>query len=94
MKAVTKKMIISLTGILLIAPFFLLALLVGARAVALSQGVREDLLLVALALGGVAASVINGMGRRAACEKQMDSNHSQASSRSHLHGASVIHLGY
>jgi hypothetical protein len=94
MKAVTRKMIVSLAGILLIAPFFVIALLVGARAVAISQGVQEDLLLVALALGGVVASIINGMGRRAVSEKQTDGNRSQTASRSHLHRASVIHLGY
>jgi hypothetical protein len=94
MKAVTKKMVVSLMGILLIAPFFVIALLVGARAVALSEGVQEDLLLVALALGGVVASVVNGMGRHAANEKQTADNHSLASSRASMHGASVIHLGY
>ena len=70
MKDVTTKMIVSLVGILLVAPFFILAVIIGARAVALSQGTQDDLLLVALALGGAVSSIANGMGQRMAGEKQ------------------------
>ena len=96
MKAVTAKMLVSLVGVLLVAPFFVVALVVGARAVSLSQGSRDDLLLVALALCGAAISIANGMGRRA--------NAGSSSSREHAEGhdttttaprsVSVIHLGY
>ena len=94
MKAVTAKMIVSLTGILLVAPFFVVALIVGARAVALSQGAQDDLLLVALALGGAAASIANGMGRRTAREKSASGNHIEVKSNARTRGTSMIHLGY
>lgn len=94
MKAVTTKMIVSLVGILLVAPFFIVAVIIGARAVALSQGTQDDLLLVALALGGAVASIANGMGQRTAEEKHAASQHVGATNSARTRGASVIHLGY
>jgi hypothetical protein len=94
MKAVTARMFISLVGIALVVPFFVVALLVGARAVALAQGSQDDLLLIALAFGGAVASVINGFGRRASktggTARAFSKTHEQPSPRS----TSVIHLGY
>ena len=87
-------MIASLIGILLVAPFFVIALIVGARAVALSQGASDDLLLVALAVGGAAASVINGMGRHAKREKTASGNLVAVPKNNRTRGASMIHLGY
>ena len=91
MKAVTAKMLISLIGILLVAPFFAIALIIGARAVALSQGAQDDLLLIALALGGAAASIVNGMGRR---EKRASNNPLESKEKAYSRSASMIHLGY
>ncbi|HWT03863.1 MAG TPA: hypothetical protein VN256_26685 [Pyrinomonadaceae bacterium] len=79
MKAVTTKMLVSLVGVLLAAPFFVVALVVGARAVALSQGSHDDLLLAALALCGAAISIANGMGRRAARDGNVASGRTEAS---------------
>ena len=94
MKVVTAKMLVSLVGVLLVAPFFAVALIVGARAVALSQGAQDDLLLVALALCGAAASIANGMGRRPLREKRAAGNRVEATSKGAGRGASMIHLGY
>ena len=94
MKAVTTKMLVSLVGVLLAAPFFVVALVVGARAVALSQGSRDDLLLMALALCGAAISIANGMGRRAARESNVARGCTEVGSGTAPRGASVIHLGY
>lgn len=94
MKAVTTKMLVSLVGVLLAAPFFVVALVVGARAVALSQGSRDDLLLMALALCGAAISIANGMGRRAAKERNVARGRAEAGGGTAPRGASVIHLGY
>lgn len=92
MKAVTAKMLVSLAGVLLAAPFFAVALVVGARAVSLSQGSGDDLLLTALALCGAAIGVANGMGRRAVATREQEkaSGNATAAPRS----VSVIHLGY
>jgi hypothetical protein len=94
MKTITTKMIVSLIGLLLVAPFFAVALIVGARAVALSQGAQDDLLLVALALGGVAASIINGVGRRVAKDQGAEGDHVGMKPHAGARGASMIHLGY
>jgi hypothetical protein len=95
MKAVTAKMLVSLVGVLLAAPFFAVALVIGARAVSLSTGSRDDLLLVALALCGAAISIANGMGRRAAAGSSAAREHSEASDTTAApRSVSVIHLGY
>ena len=94
MKAVTAKMLVSLIGILFVALFFAFALIVGARAVAVSQGSQDDLLLVALALAGAAASVINGMGRRTKQERAVSVTRSNGSERRLGRDVSTIHLGY
>lgn len=94
MKTVTTKMIVSFAGLLLVAPFFAVALIVGARAVSLSQGTQDDLLLVALAIGGALASIVNGMGRRTAKEKHAGSQRVEATSNAGTRGTSMMHLGY
>jgi hypothetical protein len=94
MKNVTTKMIISFAGLLLVAPFFAVALFVGARAVSLSQGAQDDLLLVALAIGGAVASIVNGMGRGTAKEKHAGGRHVAETTNAQTRRASMIHLGY
>lgn len=94
MKIVNTKMIVSFAGLLLVAPFFAVALIVGARAVSLSQGTQDDLLLVALAVGGALASIVNGMGRRTKREEHAGSKRVEATNGAGTRGTSMIHLGY
>jgi hypothetical protein len=94
MKAVTARMFISLVGVALVVPFFVLALVVGARAVALAQGAQDDLLLIALAFGGAVASIVNGFGRRANKAERTPRSISKVNDQSSSQSASVIHLGY
>lgn len=95
MKASNAKWLVSLIGILLVAPFFAIALIIGARVVTLSHGTQDDLLLAALALGGAAASIINGMGRRTSVEKERDSScQVEATNKAHSRRAYMIHLGH
>lgn len=94
MKIVNTKMIVSFAGLLLVAPFFAVALIVGARAVSLSQGAQDDLLLVALAVGGAVASIVNGMGRRTNREEHAGSKRVEATNNAGTRGTSMIHLGY
>ena len=93
MKAVTAKMLLSLIGILLVAPFFAIALIIGARAVSLSHGAQDDLLLVALALGGAAASIINGMGRAVKERRRVAGKQAEATNGKHAHTSCMINLG-
>jgi hypothetical protein len=94
MKAVTAKMLVSLIGILLVAPFFAIALIIGARAVALSHGAQDDLLIIALALGGATVSIVNGVGRRTDREKRASNNPLESKQKAFSRAASMIHLGY
>ncbi|HEV2915003.1 MAG TPA: hypothetical protein VGX92_17125 [Pyrinomonadaceae bacterium] len=95
MKAVTARMLISLVGVALVVPFFVVALVVGARAVALAQGAEDDLLLIALAFGGAVASIINGFGRRASRAGRAGRNSiNKVNDQPHPQSASMIHLGY
>lgn len=94
MKAVTTRMLLSLVGIGLVAPFFVVALIVGARAVALSQSTQDDVLMMALAFGGAIASIVNGLGRRAAREKRRQQRPAGANNQAEAVDVSVIGLGY
>ena len=94
MKAVTTKMLLSLVGVVLVAPFFAVALIVGARAVALSQSTQDDLLMMALAFGGAVASIVNGLGRRNARAQRRQQMPAEAGVRREAVDASVIGLGY
>lgn len=65
MKENIAKLIVGLASVALVLPFVSVAFLVGARAVSDAQGVSEQMLLAALALGGAAASVFKNASRRA-----------------------------
>lgn len=94
MKAITTRMLLSLVGVFLVAPFFVIALIVGARAVALSQSTQDDLLMMALAFGGAAASIVNGLGRRNLRAKRDRQLPAEARNQAEAVEASVIGLGY
>src|SRR3712207_6463424 len=85
MKAITTKMIVSLTGILLVTPFLAVALIVGARAVAPAHSSQDDLLLVALTLVGVAAGILNNRGQGMTKEKGTTSRRVEAQSTNRKH---------
>ena len=91
MRSVTNKMLVSLVGVALAAPFFVIAVIVGARVVSLAQSAQDDLLLIGLATGGAVMSMINGFGRRtgqaATCRIQKKEDAAS-------HAPSVINLGY
>ena len=63
MKERLTKIIVTLAAIALVVPFVCVALLIGTRAVAGAASMSDDLLLVALALTGAAASVVKNMRR-------------------------------
>ena len=95
MRSVTNKMLVSLVGVALAAPFFVIAIIVGARAVALAHNAQDDLLLVALAFGGAMVSMINGFGRRSGTKAERAARrHAKASEKATARGSSIINLGY
>jgi hypothetical protein len=66
MKYVSKKLLLSIIAVTLLAPISATALIVGARVAEVNQSNGNDLLLVALAFAGAALSALNGLGRRTA----------------------------
>ena len=66
MQKVSKRLLLSIIAITLLAPLSATALVVGARVAEVTQSDGNDLLLVALAFAGAAVSALNGLGRRMA----------------------------
>ena len=95
MKAITGKMLISLVGVAVAAPFFLIALVAGARAIELAQDAQDDALLIVLAMSGAVISMINGFGRRTrraqSKEKRADERVSQEARPSE---ATAVNFGF
>lgn len=94
MRSIKTKMLVSLVGVALAAPFFAIAVIVGARVVALAQTAQDDLLLVGLAFGGAAVSMINGFGRRTGEAERIALRHVKAEEDADSRVASVVNLGY
>jgi predicted membrane-bound mannosyltransferase len=96
MKTLTVKMLISLAAVALAAPFFALALVVGARAIALAHSVQDNFLLVALAFVGAGVSVLNGFGQRTTkrAERGVAVESAEADYQAASHSASMMHPGY
>lgn len=88
-------MLISLVGVAVAAPFFLIALVAGARAVELARGAQDEALLIVLAMCGAVISMVNGFGRRTRKARRGDA---RAEERVRKEAgpveASVVHLGY
>ena len=95
MKAITGKMLISLIGVAVAAPFFLIALVAGARAVELAQNAQDDALLVMLAFVGAVISMINGFGRRTSKSVRKSVRvETRATEEARSEGASAVNLSY
>jgi cytochrome c biogenesis protein CcdA len=87
-------MFLSLVGVALVAPFFAVALIVGARAVALAESTQDDVLLMALAFGGAIASMVNGLGLGTTKAKRKHQLSAETNMQAQAVDASVIGLGY
>ena len=61
MKAGVSKTLQTLIGLAFVVPFSAIALLFGARAVAGADGAYSNLLLIGLALGGAAVTVLKNL---------------------------------
>ena len=94
MKSVTGKMVISLVGIAVAAPFFVIALVAGARAVELAHNAQEDALLVVLAFSGAVISMINGFGRRSQKTARRESKRAHTGDGIVSREASAVKLSY
>ena len=94
MKKVNRKVLLSLLGIAIATPFLVIAIMVGARVAAVADSSLGEVLVVALALGSVFASM--GEGRIAlrgetalATQRRLDTK-----GDTNLNGASALNHGY
>lgn len=98
MKAITGKMLISLVGVAVAAPFFLIALVAGARAVELAQDAQDEALMIVLAMCGAVISMINGFGRRTQKARREETRGAAATAHASVEAqstqASTLNLGY
>lgn len=60
MKSVNRKVLMTLLGVALAAPFLVIASVVGVHAAALADNVRVDVFCVGLALASVAVRIVDG----------------------------------
>jgi hypothetical protein len=59
MKSVNRKVLMTLIGVVLVAPFLAIASVVGVHAAALADNVRVDMFCVGLALASVAVRILD-----------------------------------
>jgi hypothetical protein len=94
MKSINRTVLMTLFGVVLAAPFLLLASVVGVHVAALADNVRVDVLCVALALASVTARIVDGhlalTGKVISVERGSD----QSKDNSDLRRASTISPGY
>ena len=64
MKAIIAKTLITLAALAVVVPFITVALLVGMRAVAMAEGLGDDMLIVSLVVVGAIISSFKGLGRQ------------------------------
>jgi len=89
MKTVSKKLLLSIIAIALLAPMSATALIVGARVAEVTKSDGNDLLLVALAFAGAAVSALNGLGRRMAGRERISGRTTSREQR-----GVVVHVNY
>ena len=94
MKNSNRKLLLSLLGIVVAAPFVIIALVVGLRATALANSPQGDLLVVVLALASVVASLGEGrIGMRRASAPVL-SKGVEGDCESDLRGMSTLTHGF
>jgi hypothetical protein len=60
MKSANRKVLMTLLGVMLAAPFLVIAAVVGIQAAALAGNVRVDVFCVGLAIASVAIKIVDG----------------------------------
>ncbi|GEM_PF-2860201 len=94
MKSVNRKVFFSLLGIAVAAPFLIVALIAGVRAIALANSLQGDLLVVVLGLASVVASLGEGrisLNRESAATRR---ERVETEGNSDLRGLSTLTHGY
>ena len=91
MKSVNRKIQMTLLGVVLAAPFLVLASVVGAHMSSLADNLRVDVLCVALAFVSIAIQIVDGLARRCLAEQAQTSKVEQ-NGNTDLRGESPLSL--
>ena len=97
MKKLNRTVLLSLLGVAVATPFVIIALVVGARATALANGLQSDLLVVVLALASLVASMgegLIGMNGQKLGPAGAKRNRVEPQSENDLRKASTFNHGY
>ena len=94
MKSVNRKVLLSLLGIAIATPFLVIALVVGARVAAIADSLPGELLVVALALGGVLVSMGEGRSALRGEAGLAKKGRLETKGDADLRGASALNHGY
>ena len=94
MKNVNRKLLMTLFGVVLVAPFLLMASVVGVHVAALADNVRVDVLCVALALASDAVRIVDGHLARTSKVVSVERGSNESQYNNDLRGASTISPGY
>jgi hypothetical protein len=92
MKSVNRKVLMTLLGVVLAAPFLVIASVVGVHAAALAENVRVDVFCVGLALASVAVRIVDG--HLALRTEQTGKVHFEPNGNTDLPNSSLISLRY
>jgi hypothetical protein len=93
MKSVNRKVLLTLFGVMLAAPFLVIASVVGVHIAALANNVRADMFCVGLALVSVAVRIVDGHVALRGRTEPANSGYVKQDN-THLRGASTISLSY
>jgi hypothetical protein len=94
MKSVNRKVLMTLLGVVLATPFFVIALVVSIHAVAHAENVRAEMFFVALALIGVAIRIADGHFAVTGRTERAERGYGEPKHNTDLRGASTISPGY
>lgn len=94
MKSVNRKLLLTLFGVVLAAPFLVIASVVGAHTAALADSLRADLFFGGLALASVAVSMANGRMALTGRTERAERGCVETKDNTDLRGTSTMSLGY
>jgi len=92
MKAVNRKVLLPVVGVIFAAPFWVAASVISTYAATLANSWHTNLLLAALALSGAVMNIANGHAHSSKAGRSRD--HVQSNSHTGRRGTSTFNLGY
>ena len=94
MKSVNRKVLLTLLGVVLAAPFLIIAMVVGIRAAAFADNVRAEVFCLALLFAGVAMRFADGHFALTSQSARSQRGYGEPKHNTDLQAASTIGPGY